>query len=128
MNRDSTDFHSIKIASGQVKKYLGQRRVNLLFTAGQKYAQVGSGPISTPMFWTDSGFTLLLQSAPLPHISIIVIFFIFPNFTRPHSMSTPTHSPPTHAPLVDSHGGSDVRILYLDIFRPCLNKSTNVRD
>jgi len=37
-------FH--KISSGQVKKYLGLRRVALLFTTGQKYAQVGSGPIS----------------------------------------------------------------------------------
>jgi len=32
-----------KIASGQVKKYPGQRRVGLLFTAGQKYAWVGLG-------------------------------------------------------------------------------------
>jgi len=32
-----------KIMLGQVKKYPGQRRVGLLFTAGQKYAQVRSG-------------------------------------------------------------------------------------
>jgi len=32
-----------KISSGQVKKYLGQRRAGLLFTAGQKYAPVRSG-------------------------------------------------------------------------------------
>jgi len=31
----------------RVKKYRGQRRVGLLFTAGQKYARVGSGPISS---------------------------------------------------------------------------------
>jgi len=29
-----------KISLGRVKKYLGQRRVGLLFTAGQKYAWV----------------------------------------------------------------------------------------
>jgi len=34
-----------KISCGQIKKYLGQRRVSLLFTASQKYAQVGSGLI-----------------------------------------------------------------------------------
>jgi len=34
-----------KISSGHVKKYLGQRRVGLLFTASQKYARVGLGPI-----------------------------------------------------------------------------------
>jgi len=32
-------FGSKKIPSGRVKKYPGQRRVGLLFTAGQKYAQ-----------------------------------------------------------------------------------------
>jgi len=32
-----------KISSGRVKKYLGQRQVGLLFTAGQKYARVGLG-------------------------------------------------------------------------------------
>jgi len=31
----------------RVKKNLGQSRVGLLFTAGQKYARVGSGPISS---------------------------------------------------------------------------------
>jgi len=36
-----------KIASDWVKKYPGQSRVGLLFTAGQKYARVGSGPITT---------------------------------------------------------------------------------
>jgi len=36
-----------KISTGWVKKYLGQRQVGFLFTAGQKYARVGSGPIST---------------------------------------------------------------------------------
>jgi len=35
------------MSSGQVEKYLGQSRVSLLFTAGQKYVQVGSGPIIT---------------------------------------------------------------------------------
>jgi len=35
-----------KISSGWVKKYPCQRRVCLLFSAGQKYAWVGSGPIS----------------------------------------------------------------------------------
>jgi len=33
-----------KISSGQVKKYLGQKWVGLLFTAGQKYARIGLGP------------------------------------------------------------------------------------
>jgi len=37
-------FGSKKISSGQVKKYPGQRRVSLLFTSGQKYARVRSGP------------------------------------------------------------------------------------
>jgi len=32
-----------KISSGWVPKYLGQRWVGLLFTAGQKYVQVGLG-------------------------------------------------------------------------------------
>jgi len=36
-----------KISLGRVKKYLGQRWVGLLFTAGQKYARVGLGPISS---------------------------------------------------------------------------------
>jgi len=36
-----------KIALGQVKKYPSQRRVDLLFIAGQKYARVGSGQGST---------------------------------------------------------------------------------
>jgi len=37
-----------KISFGRVKKYLDQRQVNLLFTSGQKYAQVGSGPSEQP--------------------------------------------------------------------------------
>jgi len=37
---------SRKIASGQVRKYPGRRRVGLLFTAGQKLARVVSWPIS----------------------------------------------------------------------------------
>jgi len=36
-----------KISSGWVKKYPGRRHVGLLFTAGQKYARVWSGPTST---------------------------------------------------------------------------------
>jgi len=32
-----------KMSSGRVEKYPGQSRVGLLFTAGQKYARVGSG-------------------------------------------------------------------------------------
>jgi len=32
-----------KMSSGWVEKYLGQSRVGLLFTAGQKYVRVGSG-------------------------------------------------------------------------------------
>jgi len=32
-----------KISSGWVKKYPNQRRVGILFTAGQKYTVVGSG-------------------------------------------------------------------------------------
>jgi len=39
-----------KISSGWVKKYPGQRRIGLLFTVDQKYARVGSGPISR---WTN---------------------------------------------------------------------------
>jgi len=35
-----------KIPLGQVKNYPCQRQVSLLFTAGQKYARVRSGPIS----------------------------------------------------------------------------------
>jgi len=35
-----------KISLGQVKNYPGQRQVGLLLTAGEKYARVGSGPIS----------------------------------------------------------------------------------
>jgi len=35
-----------KISSGRSKKYPDQSRVGFLFTAGQKYAWVGSGPIS----------------------------------------------------------------------------------
>jgi len=38
---------SKKILSGQVKKYQSQIRVGLLFTAGQVYAWVSSGLIST---------------------------------------------------------------------------------
>jgi len=37
-------FRVKKISSGQVKKYSGQRWVSLLFTVGQNYAWVGSGP------------------------------------------------------------------------------------
>jgi len=44
-------FGSRKISLGQVKNYWGQRRVGFLFTAGQKYARVGSGPISN---WTHN--------------------------------------------------------------------------
>jgi len=39
-------FGSKKTSSGWVKKCVGQGLVGLLFTAGQKYAQVWSGPIS----------------------------------------------------------------------------------
>jgi len=34
---------SIFFSLSQAKKYLGQRQVGLLFTAGQNYARVGSG-------------------------------------------------------------------------------------
>jgi len=40
-------FRSKKIPSGWVKKYPGQSRVDLLFIAGQNYARVWSGPISS---------------------------------------------------------------------------------
>jgi len=43
-----------KISSGQVKKYSGQRQVSLLFTAGQKYAQVVSGQ-GPSLLMTDAG-------------------------------------------------------------------------
>jgi len=48
MSNLSTFFPSgqKKISSGRVKKYPGQSQVSLLFTAGQKQARVGSGPIS----------------------------------------------------------------------------------
>jgi len=36
-----------KILMGRAKKYPGQSQASLLFTADQKYARVGSGPIST---------------------------------------------------------------------------------
>jgi len=38
-------FRVQKISSRQVKKYMGQRQVNSLFTAGQKNVQVGSGRV-----------------------------------------------------------------------------------
>jgi len=34
-----------KISLGEVKKYMGQWRAGLLFSVGQKYAWIGSGPI-----------------------------------------------------------------------------------
>jgi len=43
---------SKKISSCLIKKYPGQRRVNLLFTVGQKYARVGSGSISSDNYIT----------------------------------------------------------------------------
>jgi len=39
------------MSSGWVKKYPGQRQVSPLFTAGQKYIWVGSGPISS-VWWS----------------------------------------------------------------------------
>jgi len=52
-----------KIASDWVKKYPGQSRVGLLFTAGQKYARVGSGPITT-----------MTTSQPQRHVRTIQTF------------------------------------------------------
>jgi len=46
-------LNSKKISSGHVKKKPGWSRVGSLFTAGQKYAQVGSGPI-----WKDLSIVL----------------------------------------------------------------------
>jgi len=49
LKSQTSQFFSLrvkKISSGHVKKYLGQRQVSLFFTAGQKYAWVGSGPSS----------------------------------------------------------------------------------
>jgi len=40
-------FWAKKISLSQVKKYPGQRQIGLLFTGGQKYARMGSGPISS---------------------------------------------------------------------------------
>jgi len=51
-------FWSIKISSGGVKKFLGQRLVGLLFTTGQKYACVGSGQ---GPFLNFNSFDLKLQ-------------------------------------------------------------------
>jgi len=44
-------FGSKKIFSGHFKKYLGQRRVSLLFTVGQKQAWVGSGQGPSLVSW-----------------------------------------------------------------------------
>jgi len=44
---------------GQVKKYLGQGPVSPLFTAGQKYAPVGSGPSSTIFNNNNVDFTTI---------------------------------------------------------------------
>jgi len=38
-------FRWKKISMGWVKKYPGQKRVGLFFTAGQKYARVGLGRV-----------------------------------------------------------------------------------
>jgi len=48
-------FGSKRVSLGRVKKYLDQGQVSLLFTAGQKYVRVGSGPISTAEFYWDVG-------------------------------------------------------------------------
>jgi len=40
--------------SGQVKKYPGQSRIGSLFTVGQKYIRVRSGPISSACRWSDN--------------------------------------------------------------------------
>jgi len=54
-------FGSNQISSGRVKKYLCQRWVMVLFTAGQKKARVGSAPISTLQFSFLSLFSYLIQ-------------------------------------------------------------------
>jgi len=56
-------FRSKKISLGWVKMYTGWRRVALLFTAGQKHAQIGSGPISIPVRLNGSAMVMVLVSS-----------------------------------------------------------------
>jgi len=60
------------MSSGWVKKYPDQSRVGLLFTAGQKYVQVGSGQVRAHLY---SLFTKKMQlysliSVPEKNLSI----------------------------------------------------------
>jgi len=68
-------FGSKKIASGWVGKYLGQSRVGLLFTAGQKLARVGSGPITTIFCFIFNFFMKSLFSLLPDKILIFTISF-----------------------------------------------------
>jgi len=60
-----------KISSGWVKKFLGQSRVSPFFTAGQKYARVGSQPVRFP-FYINKQFQnrQLMQTIVISHFSI----------------------------------------------------------
>jgi len=53
-----------KISTGRIKKYPVERRVGLLFTAGQKYACVRSGPICNFLTWNERRI-LFLPCTPL---------------------------------------------------------------
>jgi len=78
-------FGSKKISSGQVKKYPGQGRVCLLFTAGQKYARVGSGPISSSnlvvvVMGPDQKVLTHVRLVRISHLWVWKISPKFPNF------------------------------------------------
>jgi len=56
-------FGSKKISSGWVKKYPGQRRIGVLFTAGQKYAQAGLGQ-GPSLAWLHFVYLILIHHLP----------------------------------------------------------------
>jgi len=63
-------FRVTKISSGWVKKYLDQSWVGLFFTAGQKYAQIGSGQAGQKRgFFHHVGAHLLIKLSVSPPAS-----------------------------------------------------------
>jgi len=57
----------------RVKKYPGQRQlVGLLFIAGQKYAGVGSGPISTLHKWHGCGEFLIEKNTGWGYLGRVI--------------------------------------------------------
>jgi len=78
-------FGSTKISFCRVKKYLGQRQVALLFTAGQKYAQVRSGQGPSLLFSTGQlmnwGRPLLTSSKPLNYFSLFLAELFLKSFS-----------------------------------------------